>query len=107
MPTSMNNPTPISISRRITALPGAQWRLPNGRLDFTMDELSDDGVRRPLDLGRGADLPDATLVEHRHPVGDREDLRDLVADHHRREAEPPVERHDEVVDGIDQDGVEP
>ena len=46
-------------------------------------------------------------MEHGHPVGDLEDLRDLVADHDRREAEPAVQVQDQVVDGVDEDRVEP
>src|SRR5262245_23815684 len=97
-PTSMNSPTPISISRRVRRPP----RSPGVGFDLALDELLDGRVRRVLDLGRPADLSDAAVVQHRHPVGDAEDLRDLVADHDRRESEPPVERHDEMVDRVDQ-----
>ena len=53
--------------------------------------------------------PDSTieaLVEHGHAVGDAEDLRDLVAHHDGGEAELPVQFPDQVVDRVDEDGIE-
>ncbi len=55
--------------------------------------------------GRRA-LHDQALVEHGHPVRDPEDFRDLVAHHHRGEPELPVQLHDQVMDGVDQDRVQ-
>src|SRR2546423_4001350 len=71
------------------------------------DESLDDRVRGRLDGGRRADLHDPPLVEHGHRIRDLEDLRDLVADHDGREMQPLVQLEDQVVDGVDEDGIEP
>src|SRR3989442_460045 len=71
------------------------------------DELLDDGIPRPPDRLRRSDLDDPAVVQHRHRIGDPEDLGDLVAHHHRGEAEAPVEILDEPVDAVHEDGIEP
>src|SRR5215475_4184610 len=75
-------------------------------LRFAPDEALDHGIDRGLDDPGLARLHDDALVEHGHAVGDLEDLGDLVAHHHRGEAELAVELLDEPVNGIDEDGIE-
>src|SRR3984893_5510330 len=76
------------------------------RLDVAPDELLDDRFRRAAHrLGR-ADLDDRAVVEHRDPVRDLEDLRDLVAHHDRGEPALAVQVHDQMVDRVDQDRIQ-
>src|SRR5207247_4698846 len=67
---------------------------------FTPDELLHDRVLRVLDGARWADLHDTPLVKHPDPVGQLEDLGDLVAHHHRGEARLAVQLEDEPVDRV-------
>src|SRR5437870_2075330 len=57
-------------------------------------------------LGRSL-LDDPAVGQHRHGVGDLEDLGNLVADDQRREPVPRVEGPDQAMDRVDEDRVEP
>src|SRR5262244_3503141 len=106
MPTITNTPTATSSAERFMAMsPFSSGSVVIG-LGLAPDEALDDGIGRALDGPGLARLHDDTLVEHGHAVGDLEDLGDLVADHHRGEAELAVELLDEPVNGIDEDGIE-
>src|SRR6185436_11609606 len=109
IPATMNSPTPSSIRRPMAlsvllVLPLVLDRL---LLDLAVDELAHRRVGRALDLLRRADGVDAPLAEHRHAVRDLEDLRDLVTDHDGREAELPMKPDDQMMDGVDEDRIEP
>src|SRR2546428_12552912 len=89
MPRIKNTPTARLTRRSIVALSlPVTLQLGAG---FTPDELLHDRVLRVLDGARWADLHDTPLVKHPDPVGQLEDLGDLVAHHHRREAGLAVE----------------
>src|SRR6266849_46875 len=100
-PSTRNNPTAtLTFVRSIVDIPL------DTDFGLSADELLNDRVRRGLDrLGR-AGLDDPALVEHGHRVGELEDLGNLVAHHHGREPEPPVQLADEAVDRVDEDRVE-
>src|SRR5947207_11395576 len=88
------------------------WPKPNAApraatFGLAPDEALDDRVRGGLDRGGRADLHDPPLVEHGHRIRDLEDFRDLVADHDGREVQPSMELEDQMVDRVDQDGIEP
>src|SRR5262245_20323006 len=97
IPATMNSPTPSS-TRRPMALP-ALLALPlvldRLLLDLAVDESAHGGIGRGLDLLRLADGVDPPLVEHRHTVGDLEDLRDLVTHHDGCEAELSMKPDDQ------------
>src|SRR6266850_7815795 len=103
MPRITNMPTAI-LTRRSIVAPFTVPLLVGAR--FTPDELLDDRVRRALDRRRWADLHDAPLVQHADPVGEIEDLRNLVTDHDGGEARGPVQILDEPVDGVHQHRIE-
>ena len=118
MPATMKSPTPISTRRPMTGLralsrasayrAAAGWQL--RRLGSSTSPWMNWRTTGSLEPWISAGVPtvsDPPFVEHRHPVGDLEDLRDLVTDHDRREAELPVKPDDQVVDRVDEDGVEP
>ncbi len=90
----------------VTFVPRGHARGASDRLDVALDELPDDGIRRRLDGLRGPGLDDEPLMQHGHAIGDAEDLGDLVADHDRGEAELLVQLQDQVVNGVDENGVE-
>src|SRR5262245_36614849 len=109
IPATMNSPTPSSIRRPIAlpallALPLVLDRL---LLDLAVDEPAHGWVGGALDLLRPADGVDPPLVEHSHAIGDLEDLRDLVTDHDGCEAELSMKADDQMMDGVDEDRVEP
>src|SRR3989442_13991070 len=100
MPRIKNTPTARLTRRSIVALSlPVTLQLGAG---FTPDELLHDRVLRVLDGARWADLHDTPLVKHPDPVGQLEDLGDLVAHHHRREARLAVQLEDGPGDRVDQ-----
>src|SRR4029077_1906578 len=84
-----------------------RFRLDRLLLDLAVDEATHGRIAGALDLLRGAHRVDSPLVEHRHAVGDLEDLRDLVTHHDGCEAELSMQPDDQMMDGVDEDRVEP
>jgi hypothetical protein len=72
---------------RSTTTPGQEI----GRADKVRDERA---LRRPIDLGRRADLLDHALVHHDDAVGHRQRLFLVVRDHDGRDLEALVEPPD-------------
>src|SRR3990172_6367995 len=79
----------------------------DGALGAARDELTHPRVLRPAHLVRGPGHHDGPLVQHGHLVGDVEDVRHVVADHHAGEPEALVGFRDQAVDGVQHDGVQP
>src|SRR5690349_24873899 len=52
-------------------------------------------VRRLDELRRRRHQGNFALPQHRHPIANGEDLRDLMADHNGGELEPALHRHDQ------------
>ena len=61
----------------------------------------------PLELSGRGHQRDLAFPKHRHPIGNPENLRNFMADHDGRKAEPPVHRHNQIVNRFRHQRIEP
>src|SRR5256885_376601 len=73
----------------------------------TLDELPDDRIVTGADLLHGPHRLNPPSVEHRHPVRDPEDTREVVRDQDRGHTEGVPDALDERVDHRADDRVQP
>src|SRR3972149_2679648 len=99
MPTSRKRPTTTSSSTRFMRAPSVGLDRPFG---IAGDELADHGIGGCLDRLRSPRLDHRPPMQHRDPVGNPEDLGDLVADHDGRKADAPMQVEDQPMNGINQ-----
>src|SRR5690242_14553016 len=99
MPTSTNTPTMNSSLvfsiRRSFAVSAGRLVQRDGTADG--NELVDLRVCRLDELGGPRHQGNLALTQHCHPIADAENFRDLMADHDGGKLEPPLRRHNQIV----------
>src|SRR5574342_1026620 len=105
MPTSTNTPT--TISNLVFSIFDTSPSSPSGR--SRQRQSPTDGnkfknlwISGPLEFSGRGHQQNLAIPKHRHPIGNAEDLWNLMADHDCGKTEPPLHGDSQIVDRLRQ-----